>query len=94
MTDTLGKRLDFTECPLCGRAFVGAAGVKTTCDDCKEEEQYLYDMVRHLIRDNDTDRHLTVEDAAKELHVPERKIRYLVEKGLIQLVPGVGLRHR
>lgn len=69
-------------------------GVKAVCDGCREEERDLCDMVRRLIRDNGADRGLSVEDAAKELHVPERKIRYLVEKGFVSLVPGVGLMRR
>lgn len=89
MADIMDTRLDFNKCPLCGRAFVGFAGMNTVCEDCRDEEQYIYNRVRSIVRESDNKR-LTIEEAAKRLRVAEHKIRYLVEKGLVHLSSGGG----
>lgn len=91
MADNYDVKLDINRCGLCGKAFVAAAGASGVCDDCKREEQELYNRVRALIRDN-PDRVLHVDEAASLLRVSEHKIRYLVSRGLVQLVTGSSLR--
>lgn len=89
MADIKDVRLDINKCPLCGKAFVGVAGIGGVCENCKEEEQELYNELRALIRDNN-DEAMSVEDASRRLGVAEHKIRYLVDRGLIQLVTHYG----
>lgn len=79
-----GSQLDLNICGLCGKAFVGKSGSRDVCDRCKEEEAEIYTKVRDLVRDN-PDRSFNVDEAARVLHIPERKIQHLVNKGLIQL---------
>ncbi len=70
---------------MCGKAFIGVAGLRNVCDNCRDEEQDLYKRLRNLIRDNPS-RQLTIEDAVCLLNVDEHKIHHLVDSGLVQLV--------
>lgn len=79
--------LEINKCGMCGKAFVGREGYRGVCEDCREEEQDLYDRLRSLLRDND-ERRFSVEEAARILRTDEHKVRYLVKKGLVQLVPN------
>lgn len=78
-------KFDIAKCGMCGKAFIGVAGLRNVCDHCRDEEQALYTELRRLIRDN-PDRRLTIEDAVCLLNVEVRKIHHLVDSGLIQLV--------
>ena len=70
---------------MCGKAFIGVAGLRNVCENCRDEEQALYKKLRKFIRDNPGQK-LTIEDAVSLLNVDERKIHHLVDSGLVQLV--------
>ncbi len=78
-------KFDIAKCGMCGKAFIGVAGLRNVCDNCRDEEQELYKKLRNLIRDN-PGRQLTIEDAVSLLSVEARKIHHLVDSGLVQLV--------
>lgn len=78
-------KFDIAKCGMCGKAFIGVAGLRNVCENCRDEEQALYKKLRKLIRDNPGQR-LTIEDAISVLNVEGRKIHHLVDSGLVQLV--------
>lgn len=78
-------KFDITKCGMCGKAFVGVAGTRNVCENCREEEQAIYNQLRRLIRDN-PNRRLTIDEAAKLTGIDVRKINHLVDSGLLQLV--------
>jgi hypothetical protein len=70
---------------MCGKAFIGVFGMRSICENCRDEEQDVYKRLRHIIRDN-PGKKLTVADAVSILNVDEHKIHHLVDSGLVQLV--------
>jgi hypothetical protein len=78
-------KFDIAKCGMCGKAFIGVSGMRNVCDNCRDEEQELYEKLRAIIRYS-PDRQLTIADAASILHVEERKIHHLVDNGLVQIV--------
>ncbi|MDR1515014.1 MAG: hypothetical protein LBS45_04905 [Synergistaceae bacterium] len=83
------RSFDLVKCAFCGKAFVQEAGKRPTCLDCLAEEDIVYRKVRRLVSDN-PDRRLSVSEVSKLLDIEERKINYLVECGMFNLVTGGG----
>jgi hypothetical protein len=81
------QSFDLVKCVFCERAFVQEAGKRPICMDCLAEEEIVYRKVRNLVSDN-PDRRLSVSEASKILGIEERKINYLVECGMFNLVTG------
>jgi hypothetical protein len=77
--------LDIASCGMCGKAVVIEKGMRPICDGCRGDEQRLYDRVRTLLRDN-PHTEFTAADVAKRLDVEEKKINFLVESGLLEIV--------
>jgi DNA replication initiation complex subunit (GINS family) len=78
-------KFDIAKCGMCGKAFIGVSGMRSVCENCRDEEQVLYKKLREIIRDN-PEKQLTISDAVSMLKVDERKIHHLVDSGLVQLV--------
>lgn len=77
--------LDLARCPLCDKAVVYEVGKKLICPECAAEESELYKRVRTLLRDYPNHK-LSVSDVARMLGVDEKKISYLIDDGMFQLV--------
>lgn len=77
--------LDIATCPLCDKAVVYEIGKKPICPECLVEVNDIYNKVRTLLRDYPEKRFGT-NDVAKILKVDEKKIKYLLENGMFQLV--------
>jgi predicted AAA+ superfamily ATPase len=86
-------QFDLVKCGLCGKAFVYEVGKRPTCPDCAEEENDLYTRIRRLISDH-PDRRMNVAEIARILNIEERKINYLVECGMFNLVTNAGLTNK
>jgi hypothetical protein len=83
------ERFDLAKCELCDKAFAYVVGSRSTCPDCVEEGNDLYARIRTLISDHPF-RRMTVAEIAKTLGVEERKIIYLAELGLFDLIADEG----
>jgi hypothetical protein len=81
---------ELVNCVLCGRAFARVAGSRKACPECTAETDELYRQVRNLLGDY-PDRRLGTSDIAKLLNVEERKINYLIDCGMFNVITDIGL---